>query len=364
MEPVRSVLHDAHVARSAEFVVYSGWTWIITFGDPVGEYDALRNGASMWDVYGLQKFEVVGSEASLAVQRVFANDVLSMQVGQIKYGPFVNEDGAIVDDGTVFKHSDERFWVMANSVSTADYIREHVGSLNATIHYRTHDLPDISVQGPTSREVLQRLTSFDLSSLKHFRFVPERVEVAGVPVWISRSGFTGDLGFELIPDPGRATDLWNILADEGVVAVGMSSVGVARIEAGLVIIGNDYEPLETSPFDPSMDRVVATGKDLPILGMDVLRSVAQAPPRRLKTLRVAGEVLPGDMSAVWDGDSRVGTLTSPAESPMAGLIGLAVLDTPSSGNGTQLQVDVDGGRADVVVDELSVFDPNRSRQRM
>ncbi len=359
-DSVTSVLHAAHQGRGADFVVYSGWTWVTTFGDVDAEYAAIRNGVSMWDVYGLQKFDVSGPDSAMAIQTVFANDVLGMPVGRVRYGAFVNETGAIVDDGTVFKLADDHFWVMANSVSTGDYIREHAHGMDASITFRTHEMPDISLQGPGSRELLQRLTTIDLAGLRYYQFLPERVTVAGVPVWLLRTGFTGDLGFELIPDQDDAVTLWNRLADEGAVPVGVDAVGIARIEAGFVIIGNDYEPYESSPFDVSMDRVTATDKDLPVIGMDALRAAAASPSRRLKTLRVAGVALPEAGASVRQGDRIVGTLTSPALSPSLGVIGLAVLETPASGDGTILSVDLPSGTAEAVVDCLSIIDPSRS----
>ncbi len=359
-DPVTSVLHAAHQERGAEFVVYSGWTWVTTFGDVAAEYAAIRQGVSMWDVYGLQKFDVSGPDAAMAIQRVFANDVLGMPVGRVRYGAFVTESGAIVDDGTVFKLADDHFWVMANSVSTGDYIKDHAHGLDATVAFRTHEMPDISLQGPGARELLQQLTTTDLSGLRYYQFLPERITVAGFPVWLLRTGFTGDLGYELIPDPDDAVALWNRLADEGAIPVGVNAVGIARIEAGFVIIGNDYEPYESSPFDVSMDRVTATDKDLPVIGMEALRVAAASPSRRLKTLRVAGETLPADGASVRRGDQVVGTLTSPALSPSLGAIGLAVLETPASEDGTVLTVDLPAGQAEAVVDCLSIIDPTRS----
>ena len=362
-EAVKSVLHAEHEARGAQFVVYSGWTWVTTFGDVQREYEAIRSGVSMWDVYGLQKFEVTGPDSATAIQRVFGNDVLGMAVGQVKYGPFVTDRGALIDDGTVFKLADDHFWVMANSESTEHYIRDNAGGLDTRVEFRTHHMPDISIQGPGARDFIQRLTTTDISGLRHFRFLPDRIEVAGIPVWITRSGFTGDLGYELIPDPENAVVLWRLLANEGAVPVGVDAVGIARIEAGLVIIGNDYEPGETSPYDLSMDKVVASDKDLPMLGIEILRETAVAPPRRFKTLRVPGSVLPADMTPVWSGERRVGTLTSPSNSPLAGVIGLAVLDTEWATNGTHLTIEMGDTAVTVVVDELSIFDPQRSRQR-
>jgi len=360
---IKSVLHEVQEQQGAEFMEDAGWTWTTTFGDAQAEYDAIRSGVSMWDVYGLQKFHVTGRDAGQALQRVFANDLSALAVGQVRYGPFVDASGAMVDDGTIYKLGDDSFWMMTNNESAGDYLREHAGGLTVDVAYRTHEMPVISVQGPGSRDLLARLTDADIHGLRYFRFLPEKVRVAGIAVWLTRTGFSGELGFELFPAREDAVALWSALAAEGVVGVGLDAVEVARVEAGLVIVGVDYTPGETSPFDLSMDKTIATGKDLPILGLEVLRATAAAPPRRFKTLRVGGDTLPEYGAAVLDGETVVGTLTSPVDSPPLGQIGLAILETPVAGNGTELSVAVGDGLVTAVVDDLSVLDPAKTKPR-
>ncbi len=365
-EPIKSVLHAAQEAAGAGFADYDGWLWTTTLGDPLGEYEAVRTSAGMWDVFALQKWDVTGPDAARAAQRTFANDVGTQQVGQVRYAPFVDATGAMFDEGTVYKHADDHFWVMTNSPGFADALAEHAAGLDYSIVNRTLEMPVVSVQGPRSREILQGLTAADLGSLRYFRFLPERVEVAGVSVWVLRTGFSGELGFELIPDAADAARLWAALGAAGVRPFGLDAVEMLRIEAGLVIVGVDYEPGVTSPFDLCMDRTIALGGDADFVGRDVLAKVAGDPPNRFKTLLVQGALVPEYGAEVYRGDEVVGTATSPAETPRVGVLSLAVLRSDLAVNGTELEVAVGeggAGRAVAVVTDLSVLDPDKLKPR-
>ena len=136
-EPIRSVLYGVQEAAGAQFMEDSGWVWTTTFGDAEAEYTAVRENAGMWDVYGLQKWDVSGPDAAAAVQRTFTGDVARLTVGQVKYGPFVAEDGLMADDGTVYKHADDHFWVFTNSTTFADFLAASTEGLDYTIENRT-----------------------------------------------------------------------------------------------------------------------------------------------------------------------------------------------------------------------------------
>lgn len=362
-EPVKSVLHDVQEQAGAAFMEDSGWLWMTTLGDPGAEYRAVRENAGMWDVFALQKWDVRGPDAAAAVQRTFAGDVSRLEVGQVKYGPFVDPTGAMVDDGTVYKHADDHYWVLTNSAEFADYLAGHTEGLDYTIENRTLQMPVVSVQGPRSREILQRLTDADLSTVRYFRFLPERVSVAGVPVWVLRTGFSGELGFELIPDADRAEELWRALAAAGVRPFGLDAVEMLRVEAGLVIAAVDYQPGETSPYDLSMDRMVAIGSAADFVGKTQLAAVAADPPNRFKTIMVQGDAAPEYGAEVYRGDEAVGSCTSPITTPRFGVIGLAVLRTDQAVNGNVLEVAVEGGRAKATVTDLSVHDPEKVKPR-
>jgi aminomethyltransferase len=359
--PVRSVLHEVQQALGATFRDDDGWYWTMGFGDGLAGYEAMRGGVAIWDVYPLVKWDVTGTQARTAIQRVFTADLAGQAVGQVKYGAFVDPDGTLVDDGTVFKHSDEHYWVLTNTSGFGDFWAAHTSGLDYRAVNRTEGMPLISVQGPGSRDLLQSLTRADLGSLGYFRFWPEPITVAGVPTTLMRTGFSGELGFELIPAVRDAVELWTAITDAGAVPVGLDTIEPVRIEAGLIIYGTDYTPGTHTPYDVSLDKVVSL--DAEFLGRGALAAVAARPPNRLATLVLEPGELPAVGAQVLQAATIVGVLSSRVDSPEFGPIGLAMLATASAEPGSELTV-ISGTRSvRASVAALSIKDPHKRRAR-
>ena len=341
-EPIRSVWYDVQAAQGATFEDFDGWLWTATLGDPAAEYEAIRTGVAMWDVYPLVKWDFAGADALRAAQRIFTNDVRSLAPGRARYGAFVDETGRMLDDGMVYVLAPDHCWVMTNQGGHDGWFASAFDGLDMSFVDRTHEMPLLSVQGPRSREALAPLVERDLSELGYFHFWPDQVRVAGVEAWMLRTGFSGELGYEMVVDPAHAVE-------------------VARIESGMIVAGFDYQAGEGTPYDASFDRVVKL--DAGFLGADALRPVAADPPKRLKTLRLDGAQVPEYGAAVTKGGEPVGTLTSPADSPRFGVIGIAMLDTAVATDGTVLDVVLGESTSPATVGELSVYDPQKLRPR-
>jgi glycine cleavage system aminomethyltransferase T len=250
---------------------------------------------------------------------------------------------------------------MINTADLEDWFRETAEGLDAAIAHRTEELPMISVQGPTSRDLLGGLTDADLSSLRYFRFLPEPVTVGGVSATLLRTGFSGELGFELVTDPASVVTLWDALVGAGAVPFGLEAIDLARTEVGLLIIALDYQPGETSPYDVSMDRFIASGTEC--VGAEALAAYGSAPPKRLTSLRLEGDTAPDYGAAVTRDGAQVGTVTSPASSPRLGTIALAVVDAAVAGDGERLDVSVGDGTVGAETGPINRYDPERRRPR-
>ena len=360
----RSPIHAIQEKHGATFSEEDGgWFWSDNFGDVDAEFAAIRNSASMWDVFALQKWDVTGPDAQRAAQRLFTNNLSTLVPGQVRYGAIVDESGLMLDDGTIFKRADDHWWVFTNSPDFADSLAAAAGDLNYSIVNRTLEMPVLSIQGPKSREILQGLTDTDLSGIRYFRFLLEPVTVAGFPVQLLRTGFSGELGFELIPRREDAERLWLALVAAGVTPVGTDAVQIARIESGLIIMETDYFVGKTSPYDVSLDKLIALEADIDFVGKDVLRKVAANPPNRFKTLRIEGSVVPEDGAAVVKNGEQVGTVTSPTNTKDFGVIGLAVLRTDVSADGQSVEVTLPDGTANATVAGLSIHDPEKRKAR-
>jgi aminomethyltransferase len=360
-EPSLSPLYDVQKQAGAEFEDFDGWLWTSSLGDPLGEYEAIRTTAGLWDVYPLIKWDVHGRDAARAVQRAYSNDVLGLRTGRARYGALVNADGTMFDDGTAYRVAEDRVFLMTNNPGYEGRFAELFHGLDVTFEDRTYDMPLISVQGPTSRQVLQPLVDHDLGELRYFGFWPDRVLVAGVPAWVFRTGFSGELGFELIPEREDAVRVWEALIESGGRPFGTEAVEIARVEAGLIVAGVDYEADVTSPWDLSFDRFIDTNTEC--VGAAALAALADDPPNRLVTLEVGSDDTPEYGAAVTKDGERIGTLTSPTASPRLGVIGLAVLRSDEAIEENTVEVALGDVAAPATVKPLSLYDPGKAKPR-
>ncbi len=363
-DPIRSAFYDIQAAMGATFVDEGGWWWTGGFGDTDREYAAVREGVGMWDLSPLNKWEFRGPDAVEAVQRVHSNDVLGMVAGQVRYGGFLDEEGRLVDDGTVFRFADDHLWVMTNDMDRQAYFEDAVKGLEVSFEYLGPRLPSLQIQGPRSRELVRSLTDADVDALRYFRFLPEHVRLGGAPVILSRTGFSGELGFEVFLAPEHAPAVWEAVAGAGAVPYGIDIIEAVRVETGMIVTGYDYHEHERTPFDMGMDRLVALDAPGEFMGKDRLREVAKQPPNRFKTLRLEeADALPEYGAPVTRDGEDVGVLTSPARSPLLGPIGLAILRADVAADGTSLDVALGDGTIAGTVDRLALYDPNKERPR-
>ena len=362
-ESVKTAFDRVQRELGCEFMDWEGWSWPNHFGDPVAEHHAVRSAAGVWDESPLRKWEFSGPDALAAADRIFTNDMLGLEVGQVRYAPFCDEHGKMVGDGTVLRLADGRAWVITALDSDLDHFHEVVAELDVTIEPITESLPHVQLQGPGSRNLLGTLCDRDVGDLAYFRFWPETVNVGGVPAWVSRTGYSGELGYEIFCRPEHAEDLWAVLTRAGAVPYGLAAVETLRIESGLIFIGYDYFQHETDPFDMSLDRVIRldTGD---FHGKAALEVTAKSPPRRMVTLVVDGGDVPEYGAAVTKDGEPAGTLTSPCESPTLGrVIGMACLETRLARKGETVEVALGGGTAEATVDDYPLYDPGKARPR-
>jgi aminomethyltransferase len=340
-----------------------GWYWPKHFGNPVAEHHAVRNGVGVWDASPLRKLALSGPDTVEAADRIFTNDMRSLAIGQVRYTPFCDEHGKLVGECTVFRTAADRCIAVTALDSDLDHFRSVAAGLSVEIEPITASLPQLGISGPRSRELLQSLTDADVSGLGYFRFWSEQVTVGGVPCWVSRTGYCGELAYEVYCSPDGAEQLWDAVVGAGATPYGLAAVETLRIESGLIFIGRDYVQHETSPYDVGLDKLVRLDKT-GFLGKEALAAEAASPPNRFVTLVVAGPV-PGYRATVTKDGERVGTLASPCRSPTLGkVIGLAILRTDLARDGETVDVAVEHGTAPATVAPLPLYDTAKTRPRM
>jgi aminomethyltransferase len=364
-EAIKTAFHDVTEQMGGSHTADGGWMWLDGFGDVQKEYAAVRDDVAVWDVSPLNKWDFRGPDALAAAQHIFSNDALHLEPGQARYGAFLDEDGLMVDDGTVFNTGREgHCWVMTNSKDHQEYFADTLGSFSVETEWFAPKMPHVGVIGPRSREVVSKLAEADISGLKYFRFLTEPVRVAGVEVYLSRTGFGGELGYELfLTDPSDAAELWRAIIGAGATGFGAEAIEILRVEAGLIVTDYDYEAHQRSPYDFNLDRMFAIDKDVEFLGKERLREEASDPVNRFVTLRYETDELPEYGAAVSKGGEEIGVLTSPTDSPRFGKIGLAIVPTSEATKGNTVEITLGDGTVTGTVEDLPIYDTQKTRPR-
>jgi aminomethyltransferase len=279
--PIGTAVHDRimQLCESLSFREWSGYyTASVYETHHEHEYNAIRNAAALIDVSPLFKYRVAGADAAKFIDRVITRDISRVAVGQVIYCCWCDEQGKVIDDGTIARLGENEYrWTAAEP--NLRWFRQNSLGLDVQIEDISADIAALAVQGPTSAGLLQALAGSEIGSLKYFRVA--RTRIAGVEVEISRTGYTGDLGYEVWMPWNDAPKIWDALIDRGrsfeLHPAGMLALDVARIEAGLILIDVDYtsskkaliEPQKYSPYEIGLGRLVDLKKEN-FIGRDAL----------------------------------------------------------------------------------------------
>lgn len=349
--------------------------WMDLFGylaptvvsDPLEEYRSVREQAGLMDFSMLRKVDIDGPDAQAFVNTIVARDVAKLAPGRVAYGPLCDEDGKMVDDCTVLVRSPDA--IRFCGASDRDYeIFAAKAPAGISVRELTDELPHLCLQGPRSREWLQGLTSVDLSNdaFPYYTF-REGVEIAGIPVFMTRLGYTAELGYELWVDRARALELWDALVaaltPKGMKVIGMTALDLLRIEGGFIIGGVEYDST-VSPYECGLGWAVELDKGDFQGRAGCLRDRDQTTLRLTSvTLEAGGEAASG--AALFIDGRQVGRITQAVVSPHLGgkTLGLAKVEKDRNVPGTRVEAEVDGERIPGEIVRHPVYDPERRRVR-
>jgi len=360
---------------------------------PDREYAAVRNAAALFDVTPLHKYRIFGRDATRLLDRMVTRDVTKCRVGQVLYTPWCDVHGKVIDDGTISR-LDESTFRLTSAEPNVRWLSMNSVGLDVSIDDVSEQTAALALQGPLSRTILQQLTPADLSALKYFRLV--HTTIREIPVTISRTGYTGDLGYELWVDANRGIPLWDALIEAGtpygITPAGIWALDLARIEAGLVMLDVDYfsahraviEDQKSSPFELNLTWTVSPDKG-PYNGRRALRAErARGAAWGFVGLDVDWESLekiyaerglPPQLptvawrtsAPVYKEGKQIGYATSGCWSPLLKkYLALAHVRAPhfQTGADVELEVTVEHRRkrANAVVRKLPFFDPPRKKE--
>ncbi|PDS28366.1 aminomethyltransferase [Rhizobium phaseoli] len=371
--------HQKFADLGAEFVPYSGYFLPAHFRNTtvVDEYWAIRDKTVIMDLSALRKCEIIGPDAEEFLDGCITRDLSRLGIGGVYYTAVCNETGGMIDDGTIMRLGQHNFrWVGGSDASILSLQEQaRKSALNVSVRNSTDQLCNLAIQGRNSLKVLASI--FEpvtgrpaVSELARFMFtIARNGGQNGTPVLISRTGFTGEFGFEVFCHPKDAVTVFDLIWKAGqgfaLKPVGLSALNIARVEAGYVTAGAEF-CADRTPYDAGIDFTVPLkSKRRDFIGRSALEKVAVHRKRTLVTLafETGEDVVPG--SPVFSGSTRIGEVTSVCRSPLLGrTIALATMETASAVLDSQVAVgDLDGNqkRFSAVVRPMSIFDPSRLR---
>lgn len=342
----RTPLFDEYAKYGGKTIDFGGWELPVQFSSIKEEHEAVRHRAGLFDVSHMGEIIVEGTQALNYLQKLLSNDVSKIVVGQAQYNTMCYETGGVVDDLIVYKLSDTRYLLCVNAANIEkdfEWMQKQAEG-EVTITNLSNEYAQIALQGPLSEEILQALTSTDLSVIKYFRFA-ENVDVSGHKVLVSRTGYTGEDGFELYGSPEAIVALWNIILDagkdKGCVPVGLGARDTLRFEACLPLYGQELSK-DISPLEAGIGFAVKLQKEVEFIGQDALIAQKEVGlPRKLVGIEMIDKGIPRHGYKVLKDGQVIGEVTTGTQSPMTKRnIGLALIDSAFAEIGTELEVEI------------------------
>lgn len=341
----RTPLHEVHVALGAKIVPFAGYEMPVQY--PTGitvEHKAVRDGCGMFDVSHMGEVLVRGPDAIRFVSSVTSNDVAALGVGQIQYSTLLRADGTVVDDLLVYRFPEHLLLVI--NASNRDKDLAHLEAHRAGFDCTLTDISDatalLAVQGPKAPALVQSLADVPLGGIKYYWFTEGHI--AGVPCIISRTGYTGELGFELYCDAAQAATVWAaVMAAGEVTPCGLGCRDSLRLEAGMCLYGHELDDA-TTPLEAGLSWLVKLAKAEPFLGKEVLVQQHQhGTDRKLVGFTFDERAIPRQGYPVYFGGVQVGEVRSGTMSPTLGMpIGTCFLPSAAAVEGTRFEVEIRG----------------------
>jgi aminomethyltransferase len=343
-------------------VPFAGWEMPVEYSGISAEHLAVRSAAGLFDVSHMGEIEIAGKDALAAVQHISSNDASRLQINQAHYSALTTPAGTFVDDMLVYRFAPSHFLLVVNgSNEEKDFawidarVKEVGGDaavVNSSARYAL-----VAIQGPKAKGVLQSLTAIDLDAIKYYWFA--HGEVAGIRGTVSRTGYTGEDGFEVFLPPAMAPRLWSALLDagrgDGLIPCGLGARDTLRLEAAMRLYGNDIDDT-TTVLEADLSWIVGWKKDA-FIGHDALRAQkASGASRKIVGFAMVDRAIARHGHLVMQGDRQVGYVTSGTQTPyLKKAIGMAYVPLHLTAPGSELEIDIRGRRAKAIVVELPFY---------
>lgn len=352
---LKTPLHDAHVALGARMAPFGGWEMPIQYDGILAEHAHTRTAATVFDICHMGEFELRGPSAEADLERLLTQRISTIREGQCRYGYLLREDGGVLDDLTCYRRGPDWFWLVVNAGTCpqdAAWIRSHL-SPGTQFTDLSPQIAKLDIQGPTSRKDMEDALGAKLPDLKYFWSTP--VELCGTRCLLSRTGYTGEWGYELYFPWNEAPRFWQkLLANPRIKPVGLGARDTLRLEVGYPLYGHELG-LDRTPVAASRGQFMDTTKDF-IGRAAVLRDLEKSVPRYLVGLRLETKRAARSQDKIMQGDRVVGEVTSGSIAPTLGYaVAMAYVDAGLDKPGQALEIDVHGKRLAATVVDLPFY---------
>ncbi|MBD1378820.1 glycine cleavage system aminomethyltransferase GcvT [Metabacillus arenae] len=351
----RTPLFDVYKDFGAKTIDFGGWDLPVQFSSIKDEHEAVRTRAGLFDVSHMGEVEVKGTESLHYLQKMMTNDISKLKDGGAQYTAMCYENGGTVDDLLVYKKADHDYLLVINASNIekdVDWLQQHASG-DVKVKNVSPEIAQLALQGPLAEKVLQTLTSTDLSEIKFFKF-KDNVDILGVPVLVSRTGYTGENGFELYCSSDQAITVWNGIleagTEDGVLPCGLGARDTLRFEANLPLYGQELSK-DITPIEAGIGFAVKPDKDVDFIGKDVLKQQKEnGPTRKVVGIEMVEKGIPRHGYEVYFNDKLVGEVTTGTQSPtLKKNVGLALLPKELTELGTEVDVQVRKKKVKAVV---------------
>lgn len=358
----KTPLYDVYEKYGGKVIDFAGWALPVQFEGIIEEHEAVRNAAGLFDVSHMGEVEVKGPRAFDYVQNLVTNDISVLEDNQVLYSFMCYEDGGVVDDLLIYKYSNEYFYLVINAGNIdKDYkwMLDNKGSFDVEIINLSDQIAELALQGPKAEEILQKLTDTNLAEIKFF-YCSRDVLVDGVKCLVSRTGYTGEDGFEIYMAPEYAEKLWNKILEagreEGVKAAGLGCRDTLRFEACLPLYGNELSK-EVTPLEAGLGFFVKLNKS-GFIGKDALvKQKEEGLKRKIVGFEMKDRGIPRHGYEVTAGGENIGYVTTGYYSPtLKKNIGLAMVDAAYSELGSEINILVRNKSLKAVVISKKFYD--------
>ncbi|HYE82287.1 MAG TPA: glycine cleavage system aminomethyltransferase GcvT [Clostridia bacterium] len=345
-DPKKTSLYNAHGRYGGKVIDFAGWALPVQYEGITAEHEAVRNNAGIFDVSHMGEVEVRGNHAMEFVQNLVTNDVSVMNENQVIYCLMCYPHGGIVDDLLVYKHTNDFYMLVINASNVEkdfQWMKENIGSYDVELRNISEDVSEVALQGPKAQEVLQELTDTDLNEIAFFYFKKD-VKIDGRSCLVSRTGYTGEDGFEIYMKHGDAEHVWDKILeagkDKGVMPAGLGCRDTLRFEANLPLYGNELSS-EITPLEAGFGMFVKLNKPY-FIGKEALeKQKASGLKRKIVGFELEGPGIARHGYDVLSNGKNIGFVTTGYSSPtLKKNIGLAMVDIEYAELGTPIEVQI------------------------